>query len=193
MSGLLSPELLANIGKTSAPRLELVTRKDIRKYAIATQQRDRRFLDGDEAPPMFYLALFWPVPENDQLSPDGVAIDPLLPEFPLKRAMAGGLHIDYHRSIHPGDVLQATREGRFTGRQVGDGQQRAPIRRQLGFGGTTGGLFGRVDEIAHLLRRMRRKDRARHLLHDQDGERRPQARTENLVPLQIAAHARPLQ
>jgi hypothetical protein len=92
MSGLLSPELLANIGKTSPPRLELVTRKDIRKYAIATQQRERRFLDGDEAPPMFYLALFWPVPENDQLSPDGVAIDPLLPEFPLKRAMAGGLH-----------------------------------------------------------------------------------------------------
>ena len=41
MSGLLSPELLANIGKTSAPRLELVTRKDIRKYAIATQQRER--------------------------------------------------------------------------------------------------------------------------------------------------------
>lgn len=110
MSGLLSPELLANIGKTSAPRLELVTRKDIRKYAIATQQRERRFLDGDEAPPMFYLALFWPVPDNDQLSPDGVAIDPLLPEFPLKRAMAGGLHIDYHRSIYPGDVLQATRE-----------------------------------------------------------------------------------
>ena len=110
MASLLSPELLEKIGKTSPPRLELVTRKDIRKYAIATQQRERRFLDGDEAPPMFYLALFWPVPENDQLSPDGVAIDPLLPEFPLKRAMAGGLKIDYHRAIHPGDVLQATRE-----------------------------------------------------------------------------------
>lgn len=110
MASLLSPELLENIGKTSPPRLELVTRKDIRKYAIATQQRERRFLDGDEAPPMFYLALFWPVPENDQLSPDGVAIDPLLPEFPLKRAMAGGLKIDYHRTIRPGDVLQATRE-----------------------------------------------------------------------------------
>ena len=110
MASLLSPELLQNIGKTSPPRLELVTRKDIRKYAIATQQRARRFLVGDEAPPMFYLALFWPVPENDQLSPDGVAIDPLLPEFPLKRAMAGGLKIDYHRAIHPGDVLQATRE-----------------------------------------------------------------------------------
>ena len=109
MSGLLSPELLSNIGRRSPPRLELVTRKDIRKYAIATEQLQRRFLDGDEAPPMFYLSLFWPVPENDQLSPDGVAVDPLLPEFPLKRAMAGGLRIEYHRPIRPGDVLVATR------------------------------------------------------------------------------------
>jgi hydroxyacyl-ACP dehydratase HTD2-like protein with hotdog domain len=110
MAGLLSPELLAHIGRTSAPRLELVTRKDIRKYSIATSQRERRYLDGDEAPPMFYLALFWQVPSMDELSPDGVAVDPLLPEFPLKRAMAGGLHIDYHRPIRPGDVLMATRE-----------------------------------------------------------------------------------
>lgn len=110
MSGLLGPELLAHVGRTSAPRLELVTRKDIRKYAIATSQRDRRFLDGDEAPPMFYLALFWPVPAMDELSPDGVAVDPLLPDFPLKRAMAGGLAIQYHRPIRPGDVLMATRE-----------------------------------------------------------------------------------
>ena len=110
MSGLVGPELLAHVGRTSAPQLELVTRKDIRKYAIATSQRDLRFLDGDEAPPMFYLALFWPVPSMDELSADGVAVDPLLPEFPLKRAMAGGLHIEYHRPIRPGDVLMATRE-----------------------------------------------------------------------------------
>jgi hydroxyacyl-ACP dehydratase HTD2-like protein with hotdog domain len=109
MGTLLGPELLANIGRTAAPRLELVTRKDIRKYSIATGQRLRRFLDGDEAPPMFYLALFWPVVEAAQLTPDGVAIDELLPEFPLKRAMAGGLHIRYHRPIRPGDVLVATR------------------------------------------------------------------------------------
>ena len=110
MSELLSPELLANIGRCSEPRLELVTRKDIRKYSIATSQRDPRFLAGDEAPPMFYLALFWQVPGMEELSPDGVAVDPLLPEFPLKRAMAGGLAIEYHRSIRPGDVLMATRE-----------------------------------------------------------------------------------
>ena len=109
MSELLTPELLSHIGTETQPQHELVTRKDIRKYSIATGQQQRKYLDGDEAPPMFYLALFWPVPESDQLSPDGVAIDSFLPEFPLKRAMAGGLHIEYHRSIHPGDELVATR------------------------------------------------------------------------------------
>ena len=49
------------------------------------------------------------MPEPEQLSPDGVAIDALLPEFPLKRAMAGGLKIAYHRTIRPGDVLLASR------------------------------------------------------------------------------------
>jgi hydroxyacyl-ACP dehydratase HTD2-like protein with hotdog domain len=38
-----------------------------------------------------------------------VAVDELLPEFPLKRAMAGGLRIEYHKPIRPGDVLLATR------------------------------------------------------------------------------------
>ena len=33
---LLTPELLANIGRQDAPRRELVTRREIRKYAIAT-------------------------------------------------------------------------------------------------------------------------------------------------------------
>ena len=109
MAELLSDELLANIGRKSEPRLELVTRKDIRKYAIASGQRMRKYLDGDEAPAMFHVALFWPVLENDQLSPDGVAIDELLPEFPLKKAMAGGLHIAYHQPIRPGDTLMAVR------------------------------------------------------------------------------------
>ena len=101
MGSLLTAELLANIGRKAPPRLELVTRKDIRKYAIATGQRLRKYLDGDEAPPMFHLALFWPVLESDKLSADGVAIDDLLPEFPLKRAMAGGLKIAYHRPYGP--------------------------------------------------------------------------------------------
>ena len=109
MSDLLSPELLANIGRSSQPRQELVARREIRKYAIATSQRQRKFLDGDEAPPMFHVALFWDVVELDQLSPAGVSIDSLLPRFPLERAMAGGLKIDYHQPIMAGDLLTATR------------------------------------------------------------------------------------
>ncbi len=109
MSDLLSPELLANIGRTAPPREEVVTRRDIRKYAIATGQRLRKYIDGDEAPPMYHVALFWDVVPLEDLTPDGVSVDTLLPKFPLERAMAGGLDIDYFRPIVPGDVLVATR------------------------------------------------------------------------------------
>ena len=109
MSGLLDDSILAHIGTRSEPRRELVTRRDIRKYAVATGNRQRRYLDGDEAPPLFHISLFWDVVELDQLTPDGVSIDTLLPKFPLEKAMAGGLHIDYHRPVYPGDWLTATR------------------------------------------------------------------------------------
>jgi hydroxyacyl-ACP dehydratase HTD2-like protein with hotdog domain len=109
MGTLLSADILSHIGDTSAPQTQIVTRRDIRKYAIASGQRLPKYLAGDVAPPLFHLALFWDVVEMDQLSPDGVSIDPLLPEFPLKRAMAGGIRISYGRAILPGDVLTATR------------------------------------------------------------------------------------
>jgi hydroxyacyl-ACP dehydratase HTD2-like protein with hotdog domain len=106
---LLSPELLANIGRQSEPRKELVTRREIRKYAVATGNRQRKYLDGDLAPPMFHVPLFWDVVELDQLSEDGVSIDELLPKFPLEKAMAGGLKIEYHKPVHPGDWLTSKR------------------------------------------------------------------------------------
>ena len=109
MSALLTPELLANIGKTEAPRTEVVTRRDIRKYSIATDQTQRRYLDGAQAPPLYHVALFWDVVERDELTPDGVSIDRLLPKFPLERAMAGGLNIRYHDKIRAGDTLIGTR------------------------------------------------------------------------------------
>jgi hydroxyacyl-ACP dehydratase HTD2-like protein with hotdog domain len=109
MTSVLNDALLANIGRQSEPVRELVTRRDIRKYAIATGNRQRKYLDGDQAPPMFHVALFWDVVELDELSPDGVSIDRLLPKFPLEKAMAGGLHIEYHRPVRPGDWLTATR------------------------------------------------------------------------------------
>lgn len=107
--GLLSDELLATIGRQSDPHRELVTRRDIRKYAVATGSRQQKYLQGDEAPPMFHVALFWDVVELDQLTPDGVSIDTLLPKFPLEKAMAGGLKIEYHQPLRPGDWLTATR------------------------------------------------------------------------------------
>ena len=106
---LLTPELLANIGKQSEPHREIVTRRDIRKYAIATNNPQRKYLDGDEAPPMFHVPLFWDVVELDKLTPDGVSVDTLLPKFPLERAMAGGLEIEYLKPIYPGDWLTSTR------------------------------------------------------------------------------------
>jgi len=109
MSNLLTKEHLAHIGRRDAPRSEIVTRRDIRKYAVATEQSDRRFLDGDEAPPLFHMALFWDVVEQSRLAEDGVSIDALIPDLPLERAMAGGLKVEYHRPIRPGDVLVASR------------------------------------------------------------------------------------
>jgi hydroxyacyl-ACP dehydratase HTD2-like protein with hotdog domain len=106
---LLTPDLLATIGGQSEPQREIVTRRDIRKYAIATDNRQRKYLDGDLAPPMFHVPLFWDVVELSQLSPDGVSIDSLLPKFPLEKAMAGGLNIEYHKPVRPGDWLTATR------------------------------------------------------------------------------------
>ena len=90
MTALLTAELLLNIGKSAPPRKELVTRRDIRKYSVATDQRLEKYLRGDQAPPMFHIALFWDVVELDQLIEDGLSVDALLPEFPLKRAMGGG-------------------------------------------------------------------------------------------------------
>lgn len=109
MNALLDDKVLSCIGSSAPPQTELVTRRDIRKYSVSTGQRLRKYLDGDEAPPLFHIALFWDVVELDQLLPDGLSVDPLLPDFPLKRAMAGGWNIEYHRPIVPGDELVMTR------------------------------------------------------------------------------------
>lgn len=106
---VLTPEILACIGRKSAPRTEVVTRRDLRKYAIATSQTQARYIDGDEAPPLYHVALFWDVVPLAELSVDGVSIDKLLPKFPLEKAMAGGLDIQYHNRIRAGDTLIGTR------------------------------------------------------------------------------------
>lgn len=108
--GLLTPEMKQWVGRSLPPRLEIATRSEIRKYAIATHQKLRKFLDGDEAPPLFYFALFFDYGELDELGPDGIrASNPILPDLPLKRAMAGGLELEFERPIGPGDRLVGIR------------------------------------------------------------------------------------
>ena len=106
---LLTPELLAHIGSSAPPDRQVVTRRDIRKYAIASEQTRREYVDGDVAPPLFHVALFWPVVPREALTRDGVSADGLVPKLPLERAMAGGLDIEYFGELRPGDEVVATR------------------------------------------------------------------------------------
>ena len=106
---MLTPEIREWVGRSDTPlRLE-VTRRDIVKYAIATQQRLEKYLHGDEAPPMFLFNAHQPLVQIEALRPDGLTPDPLLPDLPLTRVMAGGIKNTHHRPIKPGDVLVLTR------------------------------------------------------------------------------------
>lgn len=97
------------IGRSQPPVTVEVTRRDIQKYAVATEQRRQAYIDGDEAPPMFLFGLLRPVVPMDRLGPDGIARDGFLPDLPLKRIMAGGVQMQFHKPMRPGDVLTATR------------------------------------------------------------------------------------
>lgn len=109
MSELLTPEIQQWVGRSDPPQRLEVTRRDIVKYAIATQQRLKKYQDGDEAPPMFLFNAHQGLVPLKGLCPDGLPGDPLLPDLPLKRVMAGGIENTYHQAIRPGDVLILTR------------------------------------------------------------------------------------
>lgn len=109
MSTLVSDEARSWIGRSQPPVHVEVTRRDIQKYAVATEQRQQKYLDGDEAPPMFLFGLLRPIVAMDELGPDGIARDGFLPDFPLKRIMAGGTEMTCHRPLKPGDKLIATK------------------------------------------------------------------------------------
>ena len=109
MSDLITPEIRQWIGRSDErQRLEL-TRRDIVKYASATQQRQQKYQRGDEAPPMFLFNAHQPLVPVEALRSDGLTVDPLLPDLPLKRFMAGGVKNTYHRPVKPGDALVLTR------------------------------------------------------------------------------------
>ena len=105
MSDLISDDIRAWIGRSDPPIRFEVTRRDIVKYAVATEQLQEKYLRGDEAPPMFLFGADRPLVALNELGADGLRRDTLLPELPLKRVMAGGIRQRYHRPIRPGDVL----------------------------------------------------------------------------------------
>lgn len=109
MSNLVSDEAKSWIGRSAPSRKVEISRSDIVKYAIATEQRLEKYRSGDEAPPMFLFGALRPLVDMDELGPDGIAVDSFLPDLPLKRVMAGGTDTRYHRPVKPGDVLVATR------------------------------------------------------------------------------------
>ena len=109
MSELLTDDIRSWIGRASPPVKFEVSRRDIIKYSIATEQQQRKYLDGDEAPPMFLFGADRPLSALNELGPDGLRRDGLMPELPLKRVMAGGIRQRYHRTIRPGDALTITR------------------------------------------------------------------------------------
>lgn len=106
---LLTDQHRALIGQTDPPVRVEVTRREIRKYAVATEQRCERFLAGDEAPPMFFFGLMRPIVALDALRADGLAPTTAMPDLPLQRTMAGGTRMVLHRPMRAGDTLLVTR------------------------------------------------------------------------------------
>lgn len=106
MAELLTDEHRAYIGTEEPPRKVEVSRRDIIKYSVATEQRQEKYLRGDEAPPMFIFNLFGTVTELEKLRPDGLPKGSGRgPSLPLRRVMAGGTQIKQVRPIKPGDRL----------------------------------------------------------------------------------------
>ena len=109
MQDLLTEEHRAWIGKAEPTRTVEISRRDIVKYAVATEQCQKKYLEGDEAPPMFTFNLFSTVREIEALRPDGLPRGSGQgPRLPLRRVMAGGTEIHQYQPIRPGDRLSGT-------------------------------------------------------------------------------------
>ena len=109
MGELISEEAKSWIGRSAEPLYVEISRRDIIKYSIATEQQQEKYLRGDEAPPMFMFGALRPLVPMEELGPDGIPPDSFLPDLPLKRVMAGGTEMIFHLPVRPGDKLRATR------------------------------------------------------------------------------------
>lgn len=109
MKELITDEIRSWIGRSDTPVQVLLTRREIQKYAVATEQKLPKYLAGDEAPPMMLSTLFREIFPLDKYESDGRPPDTLTPDLPLKRVMAGGTETEFFCPIRPGDELVATK------------------------------------------------------------------------------------
>ena len=80
---LISEEAKSWIGRSAEPLYVEISRRDIVKYSIATEQQQEKYLRGDEAPPMFMFGALRPLVPMEELGPDGIPPDSFLPDLPL--------------------------------------------------------------------------------------------------------------
>ncbi|MBI4236158.1 MAG: MaoC family dehydratase N-terminal domain-containing protein [Chloroflexi bacterium] len=122
---LIPAEAKAMIGRQGPPETGYpVLEEEIRKYCYAYDDLNPLYLDpasaaqgpygGIVAPPLFYAI---PFPKRwlmTGLRPDGLPGDTeagLRPVLPLTRNMFGGVEVEFHTPVRPGDVL--TRQSRL--------------------------------------------------------------------------------
>jgi acyl dehydratase len=114
---LITDEIKSWIGRETPPWTIEVTQRDVRRFAVATDDLNPLYLDEDYAkqsryggliaPPLFYMApLTDPVPE-EKLRPDGLPYEGKfpIPPTPLPRLMDGGTEIEFFVPIRVGDTL----------------------------------------------------------------------------------------
>src|SRR3546814_12943124 len=90
---------------TSEPPVHVeISRRDIIKYSVSTEQVLEKYLKGDEAPPMFLFGALRPVVAMDQLGPDGIATVALTQDLHMKPVLAGGTQIRYFMPSRPADT-----------------------------------------------------------------------------------------
>ena len=114
---LVTDEIRSWIGRETPPWTLEVSRLDIKRFAVATDDLNPLYTDEERArqsryggliaPPLFYMApLTDPVPES-ALRADGLPYEGKfpIPPTPLPRLMDGGTEIEFFVPIRAGDTL----------------------------------------------------------------------------------------
>jgi hydroxyacyl-ACP dehydratase HTD2-like protein with hotdog domain len=114
---LITDEIRSWIGRETPAWTIEVSRLDVQRFAVATDDLNPLYLNethatqsvhgGLIAPPLFYMApLTEPKPESE-LRPDGLPYEGKfpIPPTPLPRLMDGGTEIEFFQPIRVGDAL----------------------------------------------------------------------------------------